>query len=324
MLKVLHIRRNPTGGNDGTANYCQGLYDMLRDCADVKVLPVEDIPQKSSLFKYTYDDAVLSDYIAKADIVHINGYTAMGTRKAIKLAKHMGKKVVYTAHWHPFEYLNHPWLGKLFFYLFLAPVIKKHVDVVTAINSEDEEFFSKIHNKVVRIPHWNNSTSAHTTPATKNRRMILFVGRLNDPVKGIEHLLAIPENKYEIHCVGGGTLPTNRKDFYQHINLSTEELTQLYQKASLVVIPSKYEAFSFVALESLVNGTPVLMSERVRIKDYLNSVSGYDVFNYGDMNDFATKIDTTINLHVEVEKVKEIFDIRNIKEKYIRLYKSLF
>ena len=323
MVKILHIRRNPEGGNDGTVNYCQGLYEMFKDDSDCQVLSIPDIPQMKSVFKYTYSDDTLSEYISQADVVHVNGYTAMGTVKAIRMAKKMGKKVVYTAHWHPFENLSHPLLGKLFFFLLLAPVIRNCVDVVTAINSEDEAFFKRIHHNVVRIPHWMNDNSEIPDNVERKKNMILFVGRLNDPVKGIEHLLALPEGKYEVHCVGRGIMPTDRIDFIHHVNIPVENLSALYAQASLVVVPSKYEAFSFVALEAMEKGTPVLMSERVRIADYLCDVSGYDIFNYGDMNVFVGKIDSTMQMPVDAEKVREIFNREKIKNGYKDLYLSL-
>ena len=322
MVKILHIRRNPEGGNDGTVNYCQGLYDMFLGDKDCQVLPIPDIPQERSVFKYTYSDDTLREYISQADVVHVNGYTAMGTVKAIRMAHKMGKKVVYTAHWHPFENLNHPLLGKMFFFAMLAPVIRKYVDVVTAINGEDEAFFRRLHHNVIRIPHWIPSPLV-SHPSPRKRNMILFVGRLNDPVKGIEHLLALPEGKYEIHCVGRGDMPTDRKDFFHHVNIPVEELSALYAQASLVVVPSKYEAFSFVALEAMEKGTPVLMSERVRIADYLQGVSGHNIFRYGDTEDFVSKIDSTMRMSVDVDNIRAIFGRDKIKQEYKKLYLAL-
>lgn len=94
--------------------------------------------------------------------------------------------------------------------------------------------------------------------------MVLFVGR-NDTNKGIEHLYSLPDN-YRVHCVCKGTV--KRNDFILHQNLGDAELACLYRQASVVVVPSRYEAFSLVALEALQYHTPVVISERVRIGDY--------------------------------------------------------
>lgn len=152
--------------------------------------------------------------------------------------------------------------------------------------------------------------------------MILFVGRVDDPVKGFQHLYSIPEGKYEIHCVGKGTIK-QRGDIIQHINIPNEELIQLYAQASLVVVPSKYEAFSYVTLESLCYGTPVVMSENVRIADHLKGIKGYSIFKYGDNKDFIKKIEETIGENVEITKIMSIFNPEKIRLAYKKLYLSV-
>jgi glycosyltransferase involved in cell wall biosynthesis len=101
------------------------------------------------------------------------------------------------------------------------------------------------------------------------------------------------------------------------------ELATLYAKASLVVIPSKYEAFSYAALEALSYGTPVLLSERVRIADYLDGVKGFQIFHYGDHTDFLNKIALSLGMVVETDKIKKIFDPEMIKEHYRSIYLNL-
>jgi glycosyltransferase involved in cell wall biosynthesis len=293
-------------------------------------MPVTDIPQQPSrLVHYYYRDKDLEPYIAEADIVHCNGYTAQGTIDAMRMAHRMGKKVVYTAHFHPFRYLGHPLAGRLFFYLKMKPAIQRYADVVTTINDEDTRFFQAIHPRVVQIPHWNMAAADHLPsnithlPSPISHQAILFVGRLDDHVKGYVQLAALPEGRYAIHCVGSGNPPFTRADITRHAHLSALELQQLYRQAALLVIPSKYEAFSFVALEALAQGTPVVMSDRVRIADYLNGISGYSVYRYGDSADFVRLVEQTLGTAVDVNAVKERFDPKRIIGQYKRLYLSL-
>lgn len=310
-------------GYDGTDNYCQRLYKYLSDDKECRVLKVPDIPQVKSVFNYGYDEEVLKKYLAEADVIHVNGYTAWGTRQALKIAKQMGKKVVYTAHWHPFSKLHHPIFGRLFFDIFLKPYIRKYADVITTINNEDTAFFRKFHDNVVKIPHWNvNEVKANPTIVRKPN-MIVFVGRINDQVKGFFHVLSLPENVYDIHCVGKGDMNTTRKDITQHVNIPQEELDRLYAEASLVIIPSKYEAFSFASLEALASGTPVLMSEYVRIADYMNNVKGYSIFHYGNLKEFNEKVKSTIGTKVDTDYIEKTFNPEHIISIYKNLYKSL-
>lgn len=322
MIKVIHIKEDLRGG---TENYCHGLYDILHGDPDVCILPVPHIPQKASrFFHYAYDEKVLQSYIAEADIVHINGYLAQGNIDAIRIAHKMGKKIVYTAHFHPFKYIGHPLLGKLFFYLRMKPLIQKYADVVTTINNEDTAFFNTFHHRVVQIPHWNRCMpDSDTKHIHRNHRMILFVGRINDHVKNFQQLLALDENRYEIHCISKDGYQTDRQDIILHKNVSDAELNKLYRQASLLVVPSKYEAFAFVALEALSVGTPVVMSDRVRIADYLEGIAGYSIYKYGQNADFKQKVANTIGTSVDTVEIQKRFSPNVISRMYKDLYMSV-
>ena len=321
MIKILQIRQNRKGGTD---NYCRGLQHLLSDDAECRVLPVTDMPQRPSrLFHYSYRGKGLEPFIAEADIVHVNGYTAQGTIDAMKQAHRMGKKVIYTAHFHPFRYLGHPLAGQLFFQFKMKPAIQRYADVVTTINNEDTQFFQAFFPRVVQIPHWNEFDEVPDDTIKRHTDMILFVGRLDDHVKGFSQLLELPEGCYDIHCVGSGDIGCDRNDITIHTNIPREGLRRLYQQASLLVVPSKYEAFSFVSLEALSQGTPVLMSDRVRIADYLGDISGYAVYRYGDSADFLSKVSVCMGMKVDTERVRSIFDAKAIAQKYKTLYLSL-
>lgn len=323
MVKILHIRRIPAGGYDGTDNYCQRLHKYLAADEECQVLTVPDIPQTSSIFNYAYNEDTLRSFIAQADIVHVNGYTALGTRQALRMAKLMGKKVVYTAHWHPFSKLRRPLLGRLFFEVMLKPYIKKYADVVTTINNEDTAFFRAFHHNVVQIPHWNVNDTKPDASIPRKPNMIVFVGRINDPVKGFFHILSLPQGVYDIHCVGKGEMNTDRHDITQHVNIPQADLDRLYAQASLVVIPSKYEAFSFAALEAMAMGAPVVMSQYVRIADYLDGINGYSIFHYGDTAEFCDKVRQTIGKGVDIDSVLSTFDPKRIISIYKQLYMNL-
>lgn len=322
MKKILYIRRTPTTKIDGTVRYCDALHDMFANDDTLKACHIENYPTNKSLFfHYSYKKKPLADAIRQADIIHINGYTAMGTVQAFLLAKRYKKKIVYTAHWHPFSMLSHPAAGKLFFNVFLRSLIHRYADNVVCINNEDTAFFSRFCKNVTRIPHWFSAKRPDTLPE-KKKNMVLFVGRVNDHVKGINYIYALPEGKYDIHCVGNGTLPQQRADITHHVNLSDEELGQLYAQASLLVIPSMYEAFSYVALEAFSYGTPVVMSDRVRIADYLDNVQGYSVFPYGNKQAFIDNVAATIGKPVDVETILSIFNPNRIRMLYKQLYNS--
>jgi len=107
-------------------------------------------------------------------------------------------------------------------------------------------------------------------------KVILFVGRI-EPLKGIDQLLrAIPylENSHRLRLVvvGGGEYDQHEMKRLRKLSQSLhmensvtfsglikhEELNHFYNAADVCVIPSYYESFGLVALESLACGTPVV------------------------------------------------------------------
>ena len=156
-------------------------------------------------------------------------------------------------------------------------------------------------------------------PDTKQGNMILFVGR-NDNNKGIFYLYTL-DSKYEIHLVTKGGV--KRKDFIVHNNISSGELSALYERAALVVIPSRYEAFSYVALEAFAHGTPVVMSDRVMIADYLKDCKGYNTFKFGDIKDFLQAVEKTIGQAVDMDKILPQFEKVKIKASYKNVYERV-
>jgi len=322
MVKILYVRDNPSKGVNGIGKYCDALYQLLMDDDECKVLPVQDYPLVRLPFvKNYYRIGPLSRAMDKADVIHINGYTALSTAQALWMAWLKKKKIVYTAHWHPFEHLTHPRMGRWFFNLFMRYPISHFAHVVTTINNEDTAFFRSFCKNVVQIPHWFRPATPYDPTLPKDPRMVLFVGRFYGTVKGIEHLYHLPEGKYDIHLVGRGELKP-RSDFHAHINISDDELDQLYARASLLVIPSRYEAFSYVALEGLTRNVPVVLSDRVRIADYLKGVNGVSIFPFGNYEAFIQAVEQTIGKPVDMDKVNAAFNPTQIKQRYKQAYKK--
>lgn len=291
---------------------------------DVDIMPVEDLPGTyvKWIRKYKYDAKKLVSYIknSKCDIVHIHGFMSLGVVQAINAAYNLNKKIVYSPHFHPFRYLRHPMNGKLWFHLFLKPILFK-VDTVITINDEDTRFFDKYHSNIKKIPHWSTTDKVALDEVEKQYNMILFVGR-NDNNKGIEHLYSLPGN-YQVHCVCKGAV--KRDDFILHQNLGDAELVHLYRQASVVVVPSRYEAFSLVALEALQYHTPIIISERVRIGDYLKGNKGYRIFKYHDYESFKNAVSELMvsKETVNYDQLLSPFDKEKIREEYYRIYKLL-
>ena len=322
-MRVLQIREAPFTKCAGVDANCQGLIELFSDDSDIEMLPTIDYTRHTVpvLHQFYLDKQEICDSIEslKPDIVHIHGAYSFTLWVAIKCARMYQLPIFFSPHFHPFWSLRRPFMGRLFFEIITKRALK-YVRTVFTINNEDTAHFSRYHNNVVRIPHWPKFDIPTVKP-DKNPKMILFVGRLDESNKGFEHLYHLPEGKYEIHCVGKGSVSL-RSDMTKHTNISNEELAQLYQKASLLVVPSRYEAFSYATLEALANYTPVVVSDRVRIADYLQDLPGLNVFKFHDYDEFILKVKETIGKAVDPLLISTIFSPAHIKELYKTAYFS--
>ncbi len=112
--------------------------------------------------------------------------------------------------------------------------------------------------------------------ASDNEKIVLFVGRLVYE-KGVQHLIsAMPKilNGYhdtKLVIAGKGGMIDELKSlsyslgiqdkvyFTGHLNLN--QVTKMYKCADVAVFPSTYEPFGIVALEGMLSGTPVVVSD---------------------------------------------------------------
>ena len=251
----------------------------------------------------------------KPDIIDIHGFAVFSAIQAIIIAKILGKKIIYSPHYHPFYTLNNPQIAKLFFLLFIKPILK-YCNAIVTINYTDTHFFLKFCENVLRIPHYVKNKPLSRTQYDTIKNTILFVGR-NEPNKGIEYVKKIPHH-YTVHCVTD--IPILQNNVINHHNLSEDKLDELYQIAQLVVVPSRYEAFSLVAMEAMNHGTPVLMSDRVEFGRLIEGIEGYTVFKYGDHNDFVQKIEPAKNKTVDIGQLRSVFSKEKIKIDYRNLF----
>ena len=322
-MKILLIAENPAGPFGGIERHCYNICKMFCSSeVEVQMASIESIENRTIFNKRFFKKKSLKRTIidSNCDIVHVHGFANFTVWQSLLVALNVRKKVVYTPHFHPFNALEKPILGRLFFYLLLRPLLFK-ISTIVCINHEDFNFFSRYNKSTVLLPNWLFRNSSTVNVVERKKNMILFVGR-NDSNKSPDYLLELPQNKYEIHCVTNDS--TNlRNDFIIHNKLSDSELLKLYFQASLLVVPSRYEAFSYVVLEALNCGTPVLVSNRVRIVDHLQNVSGYTVFPYGDKSAFVASIDKAMNVKVNIDAIRNIFSEKKIQKSLYDIYKKV-
>lgn len=144
---------------------------------------------------------------------------------------------------------------------------------------------------------------------------LLFVGDCNEPRKGVnvllEALVQVKQVYPHINLRLSGNADNNTIGRYeQRKDLQTimpnvqflgtgkvSDLPLLYSQADLTILPSVWEAFGLVVVESLAQGTPVVGCNHAGIVDIINSPNVGELFEPGEftleshnVNDLAKKI----------------------------------
>ena len=181
-----------------------------------------------------------------------------------------------------------------------------------------------------------------------SEKIVLFVGRI-EPLKGIEQLLkAITylQNRQgtRLVIIGGGERSQKEMERLQRLSrelhiedsvtflgsLKQERMPYFYSAADVCVIPSYYESFGLVALESLACGTPVVATDVGDFKHIIRQgETGYVLTDNGPHH-LAEKIDSLLsrpspdkNSTLSIRASVSRFSWTNIAEAIVREFQQV-
>lgn len=137
-------------------------------------------------------------------------------------------------------------------------------------------------------------------PYDPNLINVLFVGRF-DHQKGIDVLInaihKVSDDGLYFTLVGGAVHGDAPSENIPHTTftgwLSSDNLVPYFQYADVLVMPSRWEGFSMVALEAMSHGLPILASNCSSLPEMIHH--GYNglLFNPEDDNDLLLYLKTT-------------------------------
>lgn len=212
--------------------------------------------------------------IRQADVVHIHDALYMGSLCAFFFAKAAGRPVVLTQHIGAIEFSSRKarWLLSVL-NRSVVRVVLQLADQTVFVGKPVMEYFERFvrfSRPPALIANGVDHAAYHPVPRDDCGQppTFLFVGRFVEK-KGVA-LLTECAGRIQVKWVfvGHGPLVPSGSNFdgsgfSVRENLRASDVIPYYQRADLLVLPSKGEGFPLVVQEALACGTPVLVSGEV-------------------------------------------------------------
>ncbi len=158
----------------------------------------------------------------------------------------------------------------------------------------------------------------------KNKKIILFVGNLM-PLKRLDLLLnalkLLADDNLALVIVGGGYELEKYKQKAKNLSNvfiagqcnDPQKLSDYYNIATCVVVPSDYESFSLVAIEAMACGKPLVLSDLPVLK---NNFGGSIFFEKGSVESLKGALKQVLSLSDEERKKNGELEIEKAVGEY--------
>jgi glycosyltransferase involved in cell wall biosynthesis len=161
---------------------------------------------------------------------------------------------------------------------------------------------------------------------SKNKNIqvsISALSRVHDDNKNIELILVGGGGDYDAAIRILAAKYSNWIKLIERTN-KLEKLKEIYEKADIFLMPSKYETFGLVYIEAMSQGLPIIFSEGQGVDGFFERGEvGFSVKS-GDVDDLTKKINLIIDnydtISANCSKRAKQFSWLNISNKYINIY----
>jgi glycosyltransferase involved in cell wall biosynthesis len=240
-------------------------------------------------------------------VVHVFGsMPSYLTAAALAGARRRGHPVVWTPMFHPLR--SRVWrrslrLRPMLAFDRLVPQAARFVDVVGAATDAEAAVFAR-HARVELLPPVVEAAAVlqeaeasvfRESIGVGSSPLVVVVASRNEPRKGLEFAAAsferlrLEQPAARLLLVGvadPAQLPAGALSLGR---VSDVDLTRAFRAADVVFVPSLFEAFSRVVIESWQQDTPVVVSDGVALAPVVEQVGGNAV-PYGDPEAAATEL----------------------------------
>lgn len=182
-----------------------------------------------------------------------------------------------------------------------------------------------------------------------NEKLIIFVGRINS-IKGVYPLLSCFDkivNKYpncRMILIGDGNISDVIKYAQEAVckvtfigRLDKKKLYQWYSIADIAVFPSYYEECSYVGIEMLMHGIPIVASDGYAVRNMFNNNNAIiaPIKNWDRSNIFEDNLVNGIFALLESDELSNnkrsqalqeyhrIYQLKCMQKKYVELFTAL-
>ncbi|MCF6242162.1 MAG: glycosyltransferase family 4 protein [Bacteroidales bacterium] len=235
-----------------------------------------------------------------------------------------------------------------FLYFFGKKILNKSERIICISPSIKQKIIKKYHkipdltNKIIVIPNGiddaflNNKPNKISTPQVPIK--LLYVGSFLKQ-KNIHQIIKLVNKKnklLKLTLIGGGG--NYEKKIFKLIKSSTGiayrgkinskiELTKIFRKSDIFIMPSVNETFGLVYAEAMSQGLPIIYSLNTGFDNFFtDGTVGYPV-NSNDINDYLNKINLIIKNYDKIAKnciaKSKLFNWHDIAKKYINIYQNL-
>lgn len=307
MKKILHLL--PSSHYSGAENVAIQIVSLFKKIKGFDMAlcclkgPLELYLKELGIHYYAMDSfnkkeiaSVILEY--NPDIIHAHDFSASC------MAARLGLPVISHIHNNPL------WLSKICFNSLAYAIVLHRFSYVIGVSQSvyDEYIFRRLMKKKFQVLH-NVVDKDKICELAKEKNDIhkidlLFVGRLASPKNPLFFLeivkkVIIKKKQLQAFMIGDGELRKQCEEFVKdndmeknvHIIGFQKNPYPFMKKADVLVVPSIFEGFGLVAVESMILGTPVLCRNVGGLPEIIDKSCG-EILNTVD--DFADKI-TSLN-----------------------------